>query len=537
MGGFWAGTLHFDELPFVERWKTVWRGLGQPGDTGEYKFAKLQLLRLSAVGAAVLAPCLAVLLLLLLSLVSFREENVPGSPTAIRPELPPTTPLDPLPAPPLPPVADESLPVADLPRVAVDAERTVAYAAPASVVAPTESPRTLPVAASGLRVHALDGLTREVRGRPGLSDTAGVPGGDPHGRPPSGTPRGDAEDAVFRALRWLKKQQQSDGSWPNVRPAMTSFALLAFLGHGELPGRSAEFGDCVQRGLEWMLANQEPDGRFKGRDPHDYSQPIAAYALGEAAMLVRRPDIRYAAERAVEVVLAGQHRDGAWDYNCKQSERRDTSYMGWCVQALKSAKLAKLGDAARLDAAMQSAASAMRGQFGRSSDYGGFGYTGPGTGARDGLTGVGVLSLQLLGAAGERETLSGLRSLDTWTIRWREPDCRSPLYYWYYSTQAAFHAGDAVWARWDRMFAGELIRSQTPDPEGALDAAGRRQPAGYWDSPSASEHHDGRVMDTCLCVLMLEVYYRYLPSYTKLDRESATAGVPRTGIAIQVQGL
>ena len=37
---------------------------------------------------------------------------------------------------------------------------------------------------------------------------------------------------------------------------------------------------------------------------------------------------------------------------------------------------------------------------------------------------------------------------------------------------------------------------------------------GYWDT---GNDRGGRVMDTCLCALMLQVYYRYLPTYQKLE--------------------
>ena len=35
---------------------------------------------------------------------------------------------------------------------------------------------------------------------------------------------------------------------------------------------------------------------------------------------------------------------------------------------------------------------------------------------------------------------------------------------------------------------------------------------GYWDAPGKA-HSGGRVQDTCLCTLQLEVYYRYLPTF------------------------
>ena len=42
------------------------------------------------------------------------------------------------------------------------------------------------------------------------------------------------QDAVLKALRWLAKVQQEDGSW-NGLPADSGLALMCFLAHGETP--------------------------------------------------------------------------------------------------------------------------------------------------------------------------------------------------------------------------------------------------------------------------------------------------------------
>ena len=100
-----------------------------------------------------------------------------------------------------------------------------------------------------------------------------------------------AEGAVLRALRWLKKHQEADGCWrlesgggnPQVgaAPAMTGLALLAFLAHGDTPA-GEEFGATVKSAIRWLVEKQDATGHFAGRDPHDYSHPIATYALAEA---------------------------------------------------------------------------------------------------------------------------------------------------------------------------------------------------------------------------------------------------------------
>jgi hypothetical protein len=75
-----------------------------------------------------------------------------------------------------------------------------------------------------------------------------------------------SEKAVMAGLRWLKQHQNEDGSWaPENRPSMTGFAILCYLGHGELPD-SPEFGPTVKEGTR--LAPGERHG-VPGQDVDD----------------------------------------------------------------------------------------------------------------------------------------------------------------------------------------------------------------------------------------------------------------------------
>lgn len=326
---------------------------------------------------------------------------------------------------------------------------------------------------------------------------------------------GMTEVAVMRALRWLKKNQQSDGSWEKTKPAMTGMALLAYLAHGETPA-SEEFGPTVEKAIKWMIDNQEESGHFKGRDGHDYSHPIAAYALCEAYGMIKLPMLKYAAEKAIDVIIKGQHSSGGWDYNCKQSDRDDTSYMGWCAQAMKAAKMAELETAGIADC-MRKAVDGFKKNSAKTG-YGGFGYTGPGDG---GLTGIGVLCMQLMGAAKDADCMNGLDWLEkNCTFDWEKPWLANPIYYWYYATQAKFHAGGPIWATWNKIFAPQLVKNQKVLKEGIDGTKGKKFDIGWWEPPSNIKGHtDGIVQDTCLCTLQLEVYYRYLPSFKSLEVE------------------
>jgi len=346
------------------------------------------------------------------------------------------------------------------------------------------------------------------------------------------------ERAVTNALRWLKREQQPAGCWAGVSPpAMTALALLTYLAHDEKPD-SKEFGPTVRRALEWLIADQEPDGHFKGRDSNDYTQPIAADALCEAYGMTQHPGVRSAAIKAVTLVVQGQKAAGTFNYKLETaSARNDTSYMAWCCQALKAAKMARLeADVPGLDMAIKKAAAGMKLN---ADPQGGFGYVSRG---HTGLSGAGAFCLQMLGyahAAEVKATLTFLAPASFSFAAWdRQPydSNTSPLYYWYYMTQAKFQDGKETFASWNAQFSPELCRRQIVDQAAIQAPDGRNVDVGHWESPTPKEHTGGVVQDTCLCTLMLEVYYRYLPSTREFETEpDARIAAPKAGdIAVKI---
>lgn len=326
----------------------------------------------------------------------------------------------------------------------------------------------------------------------------------------------ETEKAVLNALRWLKKEQLSDGSWKGTAPpAMTSFAILAYLAHGETSS-SIEFGPTVKNALTYLINSQEQNGHFKGKDSNDYSQPITAYALCEAFALINHPDIKYAAIKAINQIVNGQHLSGGFNYNLNQDNREDSSYMAWCCQALKAAKMAKLNDdVPNLDSCIKKAISG----FKLNADpYGGFGYASKG---KSGLSGAGSLCLQLLGNPKASEVTQTIKFLETCTFSFDKPDQQpysgsSHIYYWYYITQTKFHHSPETFSAWNKLFSPELCRKQIIEKNAIQDPSGKLVDIGHWESPSKGEHTGGIVQDTALCTLMLEVYYRYLPTFKQI---------------------
>ena len=311
-----------------------------------------------------------------------------------------------------------------------------------------------------------------------------------------------SEDAVLSGLRWLKKHQNPDGSWSDeFKPAMTGLALLAFLGHGELP-ESPEFGPTVKKALDWTLERgSEFDGRMSltrngwGGNAGVYQHGILTYAMAEYFALTKDDRFEPLLRQAVGYIVDGQNPKGGWDYNYNTGPRQDLSVSGWQIQALKAAHLTGLGIPG-VDDALDKAMGFIKSFQG---NEGGFGYTGPEN--RVSLTGVGVLCTYFWKQQENRGVSEGIDFLlGKAEVKYKSEKC--DLYAWYYSTEACLMFGGSAWAKWKRMFQNEIASSQSPD--------------GSWPTtpgPHLQSKHDGAgpIYRTTLCVLMLEVFYRYSP--------------------------
>ncbi|MEM7143776.1 MAG: prenyltransferase/squalene oxidase repeat-containing protein [Verrucomicrobiota bacterium] len=314
------------------------------------------------------------------------------------------------------------------------------------------------------------------------------------------------EEAVHKALVWISEQQNDDGSFgEGAYPvAMTGLALLAYLGHCETPD-SPEFSDTVVNAATFLMnMGIEGDGHMvspKGKGAYEHA--IATYALAELFTMTRQgktkiPGLGELLEDAVDIIIDGQHSSGGWDYNYRDGSRDDTSVGGWQIQALRAAKNTKL-DFNGYETSWDRAIRQIKRVQGRE---GGFGYIEPED--KISLTGVGVLSLQFADEGDSSEAQKGLEFiLDT---RKSLSYASANFYEWYYSTQACFLEGGRIWRDWNDMFLEEMLEAQ--DSNG-------RFPPGRNNREQERTKGDGDLYRTCLCTLMLEVYYRYLPTTAK----------------------
>lgn len=336
------------------------------------------------------------------------------------------------------------------------------------------------------------------------------------------------EEAVRRALFWLKKQQNKQtGAWSLLGPykdggayenpvAATAMALLAFQGYGTTD-KTGEFKDVVRDGWKALLKMQDPDGLFTspGMGNHNH----AFYSHGQALIAIceiyamslssdypdpkQREIFKDAAQRAINYAVKTQDpQKGGWRY--LPGNDADTSVTGWILMGLMSGKMAGLDVpestlqkiTAFLDAAQQDGGAT----YAYRPGYGGV------TAA---VSAEGLLMRQYLGWDRNDERLvNGVRKILGYPMDkndWK-------VYYWYYATQVCHHMEGDAWKEWNAVMRQMLPENQI-----------RKGPEeGSWE-PSLDEWgpQGGRLYITCFCCYMLEVYYRHMPLYDKLYEQKA----------------
>lgn len=326
-----------------------------------------------------------------------------------------------------------------------------------------------------------------------------------------------SEAAVNSGLKWLSTIQRDDGSWsfreiggaPNpgrvhegTEMGATACALLAYLGAGHTHQKEGKYQDTVRNGLNYLIRNGKAvpaGGDYRGDIPDDshagmYIQGLVAIALAETHAMTRDRRLRNEVGKAVRFIVAAQDpKKGGWRY--RPGIDSDTSVVGWQLMALKSAQAARVRVPPQTFVGVSQFLDSVADEDGAK-----YGYTAPQTN-RPSTSAIGLLCRMYLGWDHDTPALeAGIQDL----VR-RGPNFND-FYYTYYATQAVHHWGGDEWTTWNKQTRDGLVARQVKKG----DHAGSWNPGGNY-----SGQQGGRLFDTCLAIMTLEVYYRHLPLYER----------------------
>jgi len=297
--------------------------------------------------------------------------------------------------------------------------------------------------------------------------------------------------ATAKALEWLASQQHSDGSWGEGKyphnVAVTAFALLAFMSQGHLPGQGF-YGPEVAKGARFLVASARPDGYLVGpRGGNMYGHGMGTLALAELWGMTGDLEIRPVLERAVDLIVRCQAREGGWRYEPNPSGA-DISVTIMQVMALRAAKNGGLHVP---DGTLKRAIEYIN----RCRDEKSGGYTYQPGSREPGVarTAAGICVLQLSGLYDAQEIAKAVEYL--------EKTGDEKRHYWYglyYTAHAMHQVGGKKWEEWYTRIRDKLLAKQTP--------------AGSW-SGMGSDDGVGPAYTAAIAVIVLSVPLNYLPIF------------------------
>ena len=318
-----------------------------------------------------------------------------------------------------------------------------------------------------------------------------------------------ARQGIDKGLKWLAGRQNNDGSFgPTAtrgNAAICGLAGMAFLGGGSTPGRGP-YGDRVQRAVDYLLANSQPNGlicetpRLQITQGPMYSHGFATLFLSECCGMSPRKELREKLGLAVKLIVDTQNNEGGWRYGAQIEPRADISVTVCQVIALRAAHNAGV--------------SVPKTTFERAIEYvkqsrnpdGGFVYqlSNP----HESAFPRSAAAVVALNSAGIYQTTAGTgaaivtKGLD-YLNRFRPESGvvqREEQYFeygHYYAVQAMWQAGGERWAKWYPAVRDELLRRQQPSD-------------GSWPSGAF-----GAEYATAMCLLVLQTPENQLPIFQR----------------------
>jgi hypothetical protein len=291
-------------------------------------------------------------------------------------------------------------------------------------------------------------------------------------------------------LWYLTGRQEDDGRWDAAKwgagsasdVEVTALSLLAYLAAG-YTGESGRFQFAVNAATKYLSSKQTESGLIGSSDLREHA--TAGLALTEYWAMTKLPALEKPVRQAHDYLRRCQLPSGAWP--SRKSTRPDDATDILTLMMLKSGKLAgiKLADQAlkKAGACIQSKLDAPP----KSQDLQ------PVPGA--------YLASFFSGAPDDQKRRETLRAFLELSPRGVLGD---PYACWF-ATLGSFNHGGSAWKSWDPKMKARIFgefRTKGPD-------------FGGWLTGGEESQRLGKIGTTALRLLVLEIYYRYLPIYSK----------------------
>ena len=337
----------------------------------------------------------------------------------------------------------------------------------------------------------------------GQDADAAAPAGAPAAAPVAVTVNADgapelteaADRAIERGLQWLLATQNPDGSWTgkdgSVAIGGTSLGLMAFMVKGHFPG-FGRHGAALDRAKNYLLtaAEKSPNGVMGGMYEHGLFTLAMSELWGMTRDVDDNPKIQAALERAVEVILRAQSPLGGWRYAARPDAGQDTTVTAMDFDSLASARQAGvLVPTETIDRVV----GYLRDQVWNETT-GGFGYQGK-SGTTVACTAGGAYAAQLCGMRDTEWVTAAIRYLENSPKAFTPKELGHFYYAHYYAIQAMVQAGDDRYAAWYPKIRDVLVARQQAD--------------GSWleDEKGTYPHA------TPMAIIILGTPHRYIPVY------------------------
>ena len=140
-------------------------------------------------------------------------------------------------------------------------------------------------------------------------------------------------------LEWLAANQGPEGNWGSNDLGLVSLGALAFMADGHMPGKG-RYGATIDRALNFVLKNSKPSGliNIAGSKRDMYNHGLSTFVLGQVHGMTADPRIGTALDKALRLIAETQCQDGGWQYEAvRRPSGNDLSLVVMQAKALRSA--------------------------------------------------------------------------------------------------------------------------------------------------------------------------------------------------------